>query len=73
MIRYIWSDHIFRDRLEEVKTKDVFPCEKGEKYCTTDLYLPHDDIRKLGLPILDWPRTIDTDDGILRRIVFPHI
>lgn len=70
MIRYLDSDLSTGDdddddgRLGYIQTRAVFPCEKGGKYRITELYLPQNDIRELGLPILDWPNRIDTDDGI---------
>ncbi|KAG0706642.1 hypothetical protein DFH29DRAFT_900607 [Suillus ampliporus] len=61
MIRYLNSDPNAMERLEDIRTYAVFPCDKGGKYCITDLYLPHGEIRPLGLPILDWSRRIDRD------------
>ncbi|KAG1902642.1 uncharacterized protein F5891DRAFT_1022595 [Suillus fuscotomentosus] len=61
MIRYLNTDPDAMERLEEIRKHAVFPCDKGKKYCITDLYLPHAEIRPLGLPILDWSRRIDKD------------
>ncbi|KAG1718293.1 hypothetical protein EDB19DRAFT_952071 [Suillus lakei] len=61
MIRYLSTDPNAMERLEEIRTYAVFPCDKGGKYCITDLYLPHGEIRPLGLPILAWSRKIDED------------
>ncbi|KAG2141054.1 hypothetical protein DEU56DRAFT_797004 [Suillus clintonianus] len=61
MIRYISTDPNAMERMEDIRTHAVFPCDKGGKYCITDLYLPHEDIRPLGLPILAWSRKIDKD------------
>lgn len=61
MIRYLNTDTDAMDRLEDIKKYAVFPCDKGGKYCITDLYLPHGEIRPLGLPILAWSRSIEKD------------
>ncbi|KAG2144729.1 uncharacterized protein EDB93DRAFT_533364 [Suillus bovinus] len=61
MIRYLNTDPDAMERLEDIRKYPVFPCDKGRKYCITDLYLPHAEIRPLGLPILDWSRRIDKD------------
>jgi len=71
MIRYLKSDPDTEDRLEDIQSRAVFPCENGEKHRITDLYLPHQDIRELGLPILQWPNRIDSDDGIFSQRAFP--
>jgi hypothetical protein len=67
MIRYLSTDTDAMERLEDIKKYAVFPCDKGGKYCITDLYLPHGEIRPLGLPILAWSRRIekDSEDGTL--------
>lgn len=61
MIRYLNTDTDAMERLEDIKKYAVFPCDKGGKYCITDLYLPHGEIRPLGLPILAWSRKIEKD------------
>ncbi|KAG1871608.1 hypothetical protein F4604DRAFT_1768978 [Suillus subluteus] len=61
MIRYLSTDPDAMERLEDIRKYAVFPCDKGGKYCITDLYLPHGEIRPLGLPILNWSRRIDKD------------
>ncbi|KAG1730664.1 uncharacterized protein EDB91DRAFT_1059251, partial [Suillus paluster] len=61
MITYLKSDPNAMERLEDIRTYPVFPCDKGGKYRVTELYLPHGEIRPLGLPILNWPRRIDRD------------
>jgi hypothetical protein len=71
MIRYLENEPSTHDKLDDIQTRAVFPCDKGGKYCITELYLPHDDIRELGLPILDWPNKIDTNDGIFFSDRFP--
>lgn len=70
MIRYI-SNNLSSFELDDVQKKPVFPCERGGNHCITDLYLPSHDVRELGLPILAWPRTINTDDGIFSLDCFP--
>ncbi|KAG2138221.1 hypothetical protein BD769DRAFT_1434765, partial [Suillus cothurnatus] len=50
MIRYLSTDPDAMERLEDIR-----------KYCIPDLYLPHGEIRPLGLPILTWSRRIDKD------------
>ncbi|KAG2107834.1 hypothetical protein BD769DRAFT_1500263 [Suillus cothurnatus] len=61
MVRYLSTDPDAMERLEDIRQYAVFPCDKGGKYCITDLYLPHGEIRPLGLPILAWSRRIDKD------------
>lgn len=61
MIRYLSTDPDAMERLEDIRKYAVFPCDKGGKYCITNLYLPHGEIRPLGLPILAWSRRIDKD------------
>ncbi|KAG2129991.1 hypothetical protein BD769DRAFT_1453255, partial [Suillus cothurnatus] len=56
-----YTDPDTMERLEDIRKYAVFPCNKGGKYCIPDLYLPHGEIRPLGLPILAWSRRIDKD------------
>ncbi|OJA15596.1 hypothetical protein AZE42_08334 [Rhizopogon vesiculosus] len=51
MIRYLDTDPRTEDMLDDIRSHA--------------LYLPHDDLRKLGLPILNWPLEIDSDDDQL--------
>lgn len=62
MIRYLNSDEDTLEKLNDIQSHAVFPSDTGKKYCITELYLPHDDIRELGLPILNWLDRIDSED-----------
>jgi hypothetical protein len=61
MINYLNSDPRTDDMLDDIRTHAVFPCDKGGKYCITELYLPHPDVQKLSVPVLNWPHMIDRD------------
>ncbi|KAL8696556.1 MAG: hypothetical protein Q9224_002734, partial [Gallowayella concinna] len=63
LIKYlasVWDDVPTRDR-ERLKGTPVCPSEVStgkpsqERYRISELYEPHDGLRRLGLPILQWP------------------
>ncbi|KAG2030035.1 hypothetical protein BDR03DRAFT_1037666 [Suillus americanus] len=73
MIRYLSTDPDAMERLEDIRKYPVFPCDKGRKHCITDLYLPHREIRPLGLPILNWSHRIDKDSEDVQRAAFGYL
>ncbi|KAJ8592841.1 hypothetical protein M405DRAFT_859413, partial [Rhizopogon salebrosus TDB-379] len=67
MIIYLSKDPSTEVNLNEIQRHAIFPCDKGKKYCTTQLHLPHPDVQKLSVPVLDWPHRIDrgSEHGLL--------
>ncbi|KAJ8579837.1 hypothetical protein M405DRAFT_869920, partial [Rhizopogon salebrosus TDB-379] len=61
MIDYLSSDPRTKDKLDVIRTRAIFSCDKGRKYRSTELYLPHSDVQKLNVPVLNWPHKIDKD------------
>jgi len=65
LIKYLVSvkDDIPQEDLKRLRITPICPAEtqsgdevgKGKKYRLSDLYEPNDPIRKLGLPVLQWP------------------
>jgi len=70
MIRYLGRIHV---KPEDIESQAIFPSKNGERSQATELYIPHEDIRQLGLPILSWPGAIGTNDGIFCQIIYPHL
>ena len=60
-------------RLEDIQKHAVFPCTKGGRYRSTELYIPHHDILELGLPILDLHRAIGANECIFLSPDYPPI
>ena len=55
---FLWTLKAGYTRLEDIQKHAVFPCTKGRRYCSTELYIPHHGIFELGLPILELHKAI---------------
>ena len=77
LMRYlvsVWTDVPERDR-KRLRSTPICPAESSSgnpaepRFCVSDLYEPNDSLRRLGLPILQWPGTYQPEsrEGKLLR------